>query len=259
MSLDDLTEIQKNLLIGSLLGDGGMSAPSSRTARFAEGHCWAQRGYTDWKAGILGDYVSNKYKATKRVEGRVFRSWNLATKTTVRLRPFYDLFYGTGKRVFPSSLPNLMTPFVLAIWYLDDGGIMCKYHPRITFGLDEVSLDRALAALRVLGFEPTVHCGEKASDRTITFPDQDRKFYRLIAPHVPPCMAYKLPKGSLRREQDVNARKLTVTIAQRLSQVEGLSAAEIARRYGVGVSTAKRRIEGHERMRMGRPAVNSDQ
>jgi transposase-like protein len=251
-SLEPLTAEQEALLYGSLLGDGHLHATGEEAARFTEGHSEKQVPYLEWKAEILGSYVRKIVETEKRKDEKVYKGKMLYTFGTTHLRPWFDKFYPAPdrKRVFPADLPQRMDPFILAVWYMDDGSILNQFHPRITFGLDDVSLERALAALRVLGFEPTVHPG--TSDRTITFPDQDRKFYDLIGPHVPECMKWKVPELSMRRIKDANAKKLTVEIAQQLA-ADGKSAAEIARMYGVGASTAKRRIAGEERKKMGRP------
>jgi hypothetical protein len=262
-SLPTLTELQEALLYGSLLGDGNMTTTGPEAARFFEGHSLAQEGYLNWKAEILGTYVRQivPTKKTDKRSGKVHHGKALSTFSTTHLRPWFNKFYPAPehKRIFPADLPQRLTPFILAVWYMDDGSVMKEFHPRITFGLDDVSLERALAALRVLGFEPTVHRGEtKESDRTITFPGQDRKFYDMIQPHVPECMAYKIPEFSLRRVKDENAKKLTIELAQQLS-AGGVSAAEIGRRYGVGASTVKRRIAGEERKPMGRPPKSKEE
>ena len=218
-ALPPLMEPQEALLYGSLLGDGGMRPINAKSARFSEGHSLTQENYLLWKAGILESYVRliSPTKKTDKRSGKIFHGKALYTFATTHLRPLYEKFYPAPdrQRIFPADLPQRMTPFILAIWYMDDGSVMKEFHPRITFGLDDVSLERALSALRVLGFEPTVHRGEKASDRTITFPDQDRKFYDMITPHVPECMAYKIPEFSLRRVKDENAKKLTIEEAVR--------------------------------------------
>lgn len=255
-ALSPLTERQEALLYGSLLGDGGMRPLGEKAARFTEGHADSQLGYLQWKVDILGSYVRRLVDTEKydKRRDKTYHGRSLYTYGTTHLRPLYEKFYPgpERERIFPADLPQRMTPFVLAVWYMDDGSLMRNFHPRITFGLDDLSLERALAALRVLGFVPTVHSGDAESDRTITFPDQDRKFFDTIALHVPECMAYKIAEFSLRRVKDENAKKLTIELAQHLD-AEGVSAAEIARRYGVGASTVKRRIAGQERKPMGRP------
>jgi len=251
--LPDLTERQRELVVGSLLGDGWMNAPGRRSARFSEGHSLKQRDYTDWKADMLGPFVSQRYEGTKKDKdtGKVYKTWCFSTRSTTLLRPFYDLFYETGERVFPSKLPELMTPFVLAIWYMDDGSIANQFHPRICFGLDEASRKRAFRALRRLGLRPTLH--EAGSTISIEFPGQTDEFFTLVGPHVPECMACKLPQESERREQDRNARELTPETARELYDGE-MSLTDIARLYGVGRSTVHRRVhtDGAPK-RMGRP------
>jgi len=240
--LPSLTKRQEELLIGSLLGDGHMDAPSPLSARFSEGHSLKQKGYTDWKADLLGEYVSSRYEATKHEGGKVYKSWNLQTVSTTHLRPFYDLFYKTGKRVFPASLPEKMTPFALAVWYMDDGH--CKSgsnHPAITFGLDVTSLKRAMSALQGLGLKPVARLNTDGT-HTIRFLGQWDKFDELVGPHIPDCMAYKrLSVDGPRSKMLQHARALSVDQAVSLYE-GGMSPRDIALSFQVSVSTVKRRL-----------------
>lgn len=250
LMLPGVTPRQHEVLVGSLLGDGSMSATGSKTARFSEGHSLKQEGYLAWKAAELGSLVSSTYKTRKVVGECEYRGVGLTTHGCRQLRPYYDLFYGTGKRVFPESLSDMMTPLVLAVWYMDDGSLMGKFHPRIAFGLDDGSLARSVSALAVLGLRATVH--GTGGDRSIQFPGQSDTFFNLVRDAVGAVMPYKLPAASVRRGQDKNARNLTHEEAVRL-RVEGRTVAEIALNYGVGRSTVTRRIEGGPK-KMGRPA-----
>ena len=243
----DLTDIQKELVMGSLLGDGWMDATSALSARFQEGHCEAQAEYADWKADQLEPFVSGRFWREKKdkVTGKTFKGRSFATISCPQFRPFYDSYYPGPhhKRVFPPNLHQVMTPRMLAIWYLDDGsigkGTFGGHTPRIAFGLDDDSLQRALRALKALGLKPKVY-GE-GGDRGIWFLSQARVFRDIIEAFVPACMAYKLPIESPRQEQDRNARKLTFDVALRLSE-GGMVDAAIASMYGVGVGTVRRRL-----------------
>lgn len=253
LDLPELTPRQHEVLTGSLLGDGSMSATGKHSARFSEGHSLKQEGYLQWKMHELEPFVSSSFPTTKtdRLTGKVFHGAGFATHGCRQLRPYYDSFYGSGKRVFPEVLSGRMTPLVLAIWYMDDGSIANKFHPRISFGLDPVSLERALHALRGMGLESTVHGA--GSNRSIEFPGQSDAFFAIVRPHVEaiPCMASKLPLESTRRDQDRNARGLTPEVVEtHLS--DGLSILEIADQYDVGASTVSRRREAPLR-KMGRP------
>lgn len=243
--LPELTEVQRDLILGSLLGDGWMAATSVASARFQEGHCEAQAVYTDWKADQLEPFVSDRFWREKKVGQKVFKGRSFTTVSCPQFRPFYDLFYPgpQHKRRFPSNLHTLMTPLMLAIWYMDDGslgkGSSGGHTPLIAFGLDGLSLKRALRALRALGLRPTVY-GE-GGNKGIWFMKQAKVFRDLIEPHVPACMAYKLPVESPRQKLDRNARRLTSEKARSLAEA-GMTVAEIAQTYELGESTVRRRL-----------------
>lgn len=247
-----LTDLQKQVLIGSLLGDGTMNSPGPLSARFSETHCLAQEGYLQWKAGILGEHISCFFDSDKtdKETGKVYPGRGFITHASTHLRPLYDLFYGTGQRVFPSSIHTLMTPLVLAVWFMDDG-TASGYHPRIAFGLDDTSLMRITRALRKIGLSPTIHGDD--GDKAIHFPGQSEVFYTIVGPHIPECMKYKLPDMGVRRRVDKNAKILTPEMAQTLFE-GGITKQGIAKMYSVGTSTVGRRIQmtGSPKL-MGRP------
>lgn len=242
--LPALTDHQAQLIIGSLLGDGFMYAPSESTACFCESHGEAQELYLRWKGDQLGPHASSYTRTVKRLpDGREFHGWRLNGAASTRVRGLYDLFYPlpSRKKQFPENLPELMTPLVLTVWYLDDGSLANGAKPRIAMGLNQRSLRRALSALRTLGLRPRAAWGKGAWN--ITFPGQSERFFDLVRDHVPSCMSYKLPVLTARREADARARALTEPRARALLR-SGKSVREVARSYGVGESTVRRRTRG---------------
>jgi len=240
LALPVLSPYQEEILIGSLLGDGGMNCTSESSARFNEGHCLKQAEYSNWKAQVLSPFVrwlGNRDKTCKKT-GRVFTSHCFSTHACPQLRPLYDLFYPAPDRrkVFPVDLHLRMTPLALAIWYMDDGST----GPRISFGLGSVSLDRAFVALRTLGLQPVYYPG----DGSIHFPKQGFEFKSLVEPHMRPisCMAYKIPHETARQVGDRNARKFLAEDAK-IKYEGGFSKKQLAKMFGVGVSTVSRRLK----------------
>lgn len=237
--LPPLTDLQRSVLVGSLLGDGGMDAPSPLTARFVERHSATQEPYLRWKAALLGEYASSVYpvQKTDRSTGKVYAGVEFATHTTTHLREFYDLFYPgpEHKRVFPAELKDLLTPLAVAVWFMDDG----SQGPRIAFGLDDVSLQRVVAALRVFGLRAQV--SGVRGNMTLSFPRCADKFHALVAPHVPPCMVYKLTPSTPRRESIRASKQVPLERVQEL-YANGVSLAGIARTTGVSTSTVRRKL-----------------
>jgi len=237
-----LTNRQRQILIGSLLGDGTMRA-TGEGASFGEGHGEKQSAYTDWKAKELAPFVAYCRWRTyvHSTDGKQHREKKLATREYLQLKEFYDLFYPLPdrKRIFPKNLTEIFSPLSLAVWYLDDGGVTLKGHPQIAFGLDQISLHRALQALRSLGLKTKVYGVQ--GNQSIHFPKQPMEFKEIVLPHIPECMAYKIPfekkGGALRRE----SRKFLPEKALQLYE-GGLRKDQIARLYGVGVSTVSHRL-----------------
>jgi hypothetical protein len=181
------------------------------------------------------------YPTVKKGESRDFHGWYLATHSCPQLRPYYDLFYPSPdyQRVFPESLSDLMTPFVLAVWYMDDGSVTQRGEPILSFGLDTLSLSRACHALRHLGLKPKVY--GTGGEVSIHFPKQCLLFKSLVQPHMPECMHYKMPFETQGQAIHRRARGLTPVEAKSLYD-GGLSVDQIAKTFHVGTSTVNRRL-----------------
>lgn len=236
-----LSDRQHQILIGSLLGDGSLDRTSEASARWIETHSAAQEAYLRWKAEELGPFVSRMYPTTKRDKksGKVFQGWGFTTKSCPVFQPFHALFYPDGVRVFPANLPVLMTPLVLAVWYMDDGSVSAHGWPRIAFGLDDSSLDRCCRGLQVLGLSPTVY--GSGTEREIGFPGQRGKFRDLVAPHLHANMAYKLPAEDSGRaaccDTAIPVQQDGSNAAYRLPAPRGLSLTDVRQLYTVDLLT----------------------
>jgi len=240
-----LTSEQEEVLIGSLLGDGCLKGISEKTALYTETHGPSQYAYLDWKAEILGPFALSVYPTMKRVGDKEFPGRGFTTHASTVLRPYYDMFYPapSRKKVFPVDLSKRLTPLALAVWYMDDGSLAGTHTARIAFGLDPLSLERALQALRDLGFNPVAY--GKKGNQAIWLTGDTHLFLDLTGKYVSEHMPQKLPCWTERQKGDLNAEKLTPELAAEL--YSGNSTVEdIAEKFGVGTSTVKRRLRDAE-------------
>ena len=120
-----IDENVKQVLLGSLLGDGYLSK-SSKNASYVESHSPKQKGYLLWKVNILNEFFRVKTRFTNN--GPKYYKYILSTNYSVILTELHNLFY--IKSVLPNRkwinivnpvILGQLTPLGLAVWYCDDG------------------------------------------------------------------------------------------------------------------------------------------
>ncbi len=149
-----LTEEQKEIIYGGMLGDGhmGFHHEGENGCRYMETHGEKQLEYLKWKMEKLDNFISRK---------KVVKSDNTFSKTfgktptynfiTVLHKEFTvirKMFYTKeGKKIVPLFK---LTPLSLAIWIFDDGSCCGKnkYYKLYTLDFDDKSLNNLLIMLK---------------------------------------------------------------------------------------------------------------
>lgn len=182
-----LTEEQRSVLIGSLLGDGSMRCKTN--ALLEINHSMAQRSYVDWKYGVFSDLVRTAPAARSGNGRRV--AYRFVTRSVPVLTPYYRSFYPEGRKVVPDIV---LTPLALAVWLMDDGS---RSRTSVYLNTQQFTVKDQLKLIalldRQLGLLATLN--------------RDRSYFRvriavasvprlrdLVAPHLLPELAYKLPR-----------------------------------------------------------------
>jgi recombination protein RecA len=195
---------QWQLVLGSLMGDGNLSAPvgsDAESARFRMGHGAKQAAYLDWKVSLLANVPHSRSSNSK---GAVFADFTpLAELGELR----QAVYLGDGKKHLSWDYLKELTPLALAVWYLDDGCFTLRskgvqertqggsgrieicveamspgsrerltYHLRDTYHLDVKIAPRGVRSIPYLRFTAAA----------------SEKFQEIVAPYIPSCMEYKL-------------------------------------------------------------------
>lgn len=182
------------LLIGSMLGDASMSRGSEGTATLSEMHALDQKEYVLWKMGIWGSYVRGPYQYPPQKPTHQ-ESFGFGVKTSPALYPWWEAFYrgseascdGKLRKRFPPEVVPYVTPFALAVWYMDDGSSV--HWPVLS--CHERNHEVGLRILAEFGIEARSFVGQ-SSRLIIQGEQQAEHFVRLVAPHMHPSMQYKL-------------------------------------------------------------------
>ena len=202
-----LSQLQWQVILGSVMGDGNLSKAIRRddeSARFRMGHGAKQAAYLDWKVSLLANI---KHTRTVNAKGAVFADFTpLAELSELR----GVVYQGDGKRHLAWDYLKNLTPFALAVWYMDDGCFTVRskgVQERTRGGSGRIEIcieamspgsrDRIVQYLHDthgLEVKLTVRGTRKIAVLQFTTA-ASAKFQRLVAPYIHPSMEYKLLPG----------------------------------------------------------------
>lgn len=191
---------QFDVIIGSLLGDARLECRSkgiraSYTARFRVHHGEKQKDYVFWKYQILKNLVSRepqeiKWQNEKRNLNEV--SWFFHTKTIKKFGLIHEIFYKSGKKIFPKEILPIFTDAMLAVWFMDDGS---NNGGSLTLNTHSFSVENQREIISFLkerySINPTLVKDRDKWKIAIGIHDYE-KFLEIISPHVPKSMIYKI-------------------------------------------------------------------
>ncbi len=186
----DLTEDQRQLILGSLLGDGSLRYASEQNVSFRVGHGERQRDYCQWKREMLTPFANKM--------GKMAKGFGFDTIPMRQLAELYTQAYGPQGRQVSEAMLTALDARAVAVWYGDDGTFSGSYerwgHGKAEIGcvsLSPADKERLAARLEELGMgRPTV------SERKLTFSgERTRLLHEKIAPYLHPSLDYKLHPG----------------------------------------------------------------
>ena len=183
-----LSEDQRKLIMGSLLGDGSLRFASAHNAHFRVGHGLKQREYCEWKHEMLAPFA-NKLAPTGNGIG-------FDTIPMHQLAWLHDAVYlEDGTRTVSEDLIEELDARAIAAWYCDDGTFGGHYkrwgHGKAEIcaaALSEADRHRLANKCEQLGMgRPTV-----MGSRLLFSGERARSLHERIAPYVHPSLDYKL-------------------------------------------------------------------
>ncbi len=117
-TVGSLTQLQRSIIIGTILGDGYIRIfPGRKNALLEINHSFKQKEYVEWKYKMLHNVVGSMPKARKGNGMRI--AYRFYTKQLSELSQFHALFYNKGKKIIPDNL--ILDQISLAVWFMDDG------------------------------------------------------------------------------------------------------------------------------------------
>ena len=118
--MGSLTQFQKSLIVGTILGDGYLRIVPGRKNAFLEiNHSFSQKEYVDWMFKKLQTICISPPKKRKGKGNGNRLAYRFYTKQHPELTTIYNNFYRNGKKIIPDNLK--LDALALSVWFMDDG------------------------------------------------------------------------------------------------------------------------------------------
>ena len=210
-----LNQNQKDLIVGTLLGDGNLQTETKgRTWRYRALHKAAHKDYLFYKYELLKNFCQNPPCYSEVHDTRTdkfYRRWYFQTSISNAFKHYGNLFYTfdlkTNRMVkkVPINIQQLLTPLAVAYWYMDDGSMKWIRHSNAiricTESFSESDVSRLKKALKNLYNIETqlirkTNNGVFIGYRLAINEANSTCFRQLIEPFLIDCMRYKVSDGN---------------------------------------------------------------
>jgi hypothetical protein len=195
-----ITKRQREIIIGTILGDGYLRKTGKKNARLKLEHSEKQRDYIFWKYQELKNLMQDKPKKIVRYNPKWKKKYIYYRCQTHSMpflgklkRYFYD---DNGKKVIPTNIKNLLkSELSLAVWYMDDG--YCYKRDQVIYiylhKYKEEELERLKLALKDNFNIETKVIYKKGYPCIYLDKGETKKFFKIVGKYIIECMRYKTP------------------------------------------------------------------
>jgi len=200
-----LTKKEKDVIVGSLLGDGNMRMIGRNiNPVFSVSHGEKQKNYVFWKYKQLKRLVNTPPWREERVyhrdRTRKLASWRFQTLSSSEFSEIYQMFYPQGKKIVPSNIEDLLckSPLALVVWVMDDGN---KNHKAVFLNTQSFSLndqERLIGGLKkIFNLKATINKHSKSKGRQLyrirINTESTKRLAKIVRKLILPEFRYKVP------------------------------------------------------------------
>lgn len=199
----------KQLILGSILGDGSLSKLShgKHNSRLRVAHCLRQSEYCIWKAKILKKYnllSQVKYDHTfdsrfKEPDYTIIKMSSVAHPIFTKYRE--SCYYKNNKtKCVNMDVITALDELGLAIWYMDDGN---RTASSMSLATNSFTHDELIDLVKFLHFKFGLKFSIHKAGILYLKAEGWSKFVSLIEKYIVPCMRYKIEERVLNKEEEL--------------------------------------------------------
>jgi len=195
-----ITDRQKSIVLGSLLGDGYVNPQGF----FIISHGRKQLDYLEWKKEQLMPFMIDRrrYDPPRSPDNTPFSKLGCYSYSSIAhpwFKSLRDFCYVNGRKTLSKEWLDQIDDVALAVWYMDDGSLNKRYGTIVFctmgFSYEEHCLMQRWFSERwgiETKIEPRLKPGRETTFALRINASQSKKLLAIISRHVPPCMQYKV-------------------------------------------------------------------
>ena len=197
-----LSRLQREVLIGILLGDASLK-PNTHKTKYSLKILQSDqhKEYVFHLYDIFKDFTTTppkKYIFTdKRFPGKIYTRWYFGTTSQPCFRFYAHQFYCNNKKIIPKRIYKWLTPRAIAYWYMDDGAQKWKMKSlNVRFCTDNFSLTEVKLLISVLQKKYNLKCSIQKKQHNFRIYISSESYSiltNLIFHFFIPSMIYKFP------------------------------------------------------------------
>jgi len=191
-----LTEFQKQVFLGHLLGDGNLHIGNDcKNASGKIEQCIKQKDYFLWKFEQLNILTNNKITYSSRdvfLDNRLIKTDSIQCYLPAHplLTEYYYKAYKDNVKTLTKDILRDFNDVALAVIFMDDG---CKYNNGYSICTNGFDLESIIEFKNMLFYRFNLHSIHSKKHQIHILSEKDaRKFEKIVSPYVIPSMEYKL-------------------------------------------------------------------
>lgn len=184
-----ISQIQKEILFGTLMGDGNIQKQGIHHYLGRYNHSLKQLEYVTHMNKELQGLVSPVRFFEKDVNNKIYKFCYFSLIGNYNLREFYEMFYHNNKKKDVPFDLSLLTPRAMAYWFMDDGSRCSKC--TISIATNSFSLEGLLRLQKFLKKKYNLNVTITKEFRLYFPAESGRKFYELTKDYIIDSMKYK--------------------------------------------------------------------
>lgn len=196
-----LSENQKSVLVGTLLGDGGIRFRGNN-CRLHIKHALKQLPLVNFKRKIFENITSMDVSVfNQKVGEKEYSFAEFVTLTHPEFTNYYNLFYQSSKKIIPDKIHKmLVSPLGFAVWFMDDGAADNAGATLQTHCFSKIEVEKLVNVIKMnFGIDATIKMNK--GSWIIYFPKSSmRELSELLEKDILDDFKYKLIPYSIRKK-----------------------------------------------------------